>query len=230
MGALLQDWYVLIPPLWSQILLVLVAVLCGLVVGAERERKDKPAGLRTMALVSLGSAVFTMLSLAIPGEHGDRARIAAQIVVGIGFLGAGTILRGPAGVTGLTTAATIWAVAAAGTLVGAGYGAAGLALSLLIVSILIGVSRIEARYLGPCRYVTTEIVFDPDGGKTALRIDNLLGGSHGSLDPPQIERLRDGLARSVIRVCMAHRLHREFLLEIAELPAVREIHEEGETR
>lgn len=104
---------------------LLFALLVGGIVGAEREVRDKSAGFRTMILVCVGSALFTIFSLhiaAAPGRiiGGDPARVAAQIVSGIGFLGAGAILRYGAEIRGLTTASTIWMVAALGMGAGAG--------------------------------------------------------------------------------------------------------------
>jgi len=114
---------------------LLVAVLLGGAIGLERELRGKAAGLRTNILICVGAALFTQLSLAVDATRGDPARIAAQIVVGVGFLGAGTILHGRASVTGLTSAATIWLVAAIGMAVGAGFvfEAAGVTLLVLVV-------------------------------------------------------------------------------------------------
>lgn len=226
MDWLMQDWREIIRAPWSEIILTIVAVLCGLLVGAERERKEKPAGLRTMALVSLGSSAFTMMSLAIAGTQGDRGRIASQIVPGIGFLGAGAILRGPSGVTGLTTAATIWAVAAAGMLVGAGFGSAGLALSLVIVSVLVGVSLLERRYQGPCELATAVLVFDPSGGKAAIAIEEILDESRVPNPRVHGEPARDGLHQARIEFCAAHKLHKEVLVRLAAVPEIREIRQE----
>jgi phosphate transport system regulatory protein PhoU len=98
---------------------ILLALLLGGLVGYERERRRIPAGLRTFMLVSTGACIFTILSLrAFPG--GDPARIAAQIVSGIGFLGAGLVLQRKGTIYGLTSAAGIWAIAAVGMAVGAG--------------------------------------------------------------------------------------------------------------
>jgi putative Mg2+ transporter-C (MgtC) family protein len=97
----------------------LLAVLWGGLVGAEREYRSKSAGFRTMIMISLGSCFFTMLSQSIGGA-GNPDRIASNIVTGIGFLGAGVIFRGENRVNGITTAATIWAVAAVGMGIGAG--------------------------------------------------------------------------------------------------------------
>jgi putative Mg2+ transporter-C (MgtC) family protein len=101
---------------------MIMAVVCGAVIGAEREWHGKPAGLRTNILICLGAAIFTILSMHIASiSHTDPERIAAQVVTGIGFLGAGAIIRGDGGVHGLTTAATIWLVAAIGVGCGAGF-------------------------------------------------------------------------------------------------------------
>lgn len=99
---------------------LLLAVALGALIGIEREVSDKPAGFRTIILICLGSALFTLLSLEISAERGDPGRVAAQVVTGIGFLGAGAIIRGQGRVTGLTTAATIWISAAVGMASGAG--------------------------------------------------------------------------------------------------------------
>lgn len=106
----------------TEILLrLVVAALCGGLIGMERERGDRPAGFRTYILVALGAALFTVLSL-VAFPESDTARVAAQIVVGMGFLGAGVIVvYGGTHVVGITTAATMWATAAVGMASGAGY-------------------------------------------------------------------------------------------------------------
>ena len=111
------------PPL-SDIELVqrlLLAAVCGAVLGFEREIKQKSAGLRTNMLIAMGSALYTVMSQELAdGIGADPTRVAAQIVTGIGFLGAGAILRTNAGIQGLTTAATIWVNAAVGVAAGGG--------------------------------------------------------------------------------------------------------------
>ncbi|GIW51644.1 MAG: magnesium transporter MgtC [Gemmatimonadales bacterium] len=118
----------------------LLAVLLGGAIGLERELRGKAAGLRTNILICLGAALFTRLSVTLAGPSGDPARIAAQIVTGVGFLGAGTILHSRGSITGLTSAATIWLVAAIGTAVGAGaiLEASGTTLLVLLVLRLLG--------------------------------------------------------------------------------------------
>jgi putative Mg2+ transporter-C (MgtC) family protein len=102
------------------IIRLLLALLLGALIGLERERGDKPAGLRTHILVSIGSAQFTILSFyAFPGS--DPSRIAAYIVAGVGFIGAGTIIQTRDRVTGITTAATLWVTSSIGMAVGIGF-------------------------------------------------------------------------------------------------------------
>ena len=106
---------------WEPLLRMLVALLLGAAVGWEREMQRQPAGFRTHALVGLGAAIFTVVSaFGFPGPLSDPTRIAAQIVTGIGFLGGGAILHYRGNVRGLTTAASLWAVAAVGMAAGAG--------------------------------------------------------------------------------------------------------------
>jgi putative Mg2+ transporter-C (MgtC) family protein len=100
---------------------LLTALCAGLIIGIEREWQKKPAGLRTNTLVSTGAALFVMLSLNITQDNGEASRIIAQIVSGVGFLGAGIIFKEGTDIFGLTTAATIWCSAAVGCLAGAGY-------------------------------------------------------------------------------------------------------------
>ena len=103
------------------VLRLLLAAALGAAIGYQRERAGKPAGLRTHVLICVGAALFTIASLYGFGGAADPARVAAGIVAGIGFLGAGAIIRREEGfVAGLTTAATIWAVAAIGLAAGAG--------------------------------------------------------------------------------------------------------------
>jgi putative Mg2+ transporter-C (MgtC) family protein len=104
---------------WEVAAKLIVAVILGGIIGWEREVHDRPAGLRTHILVCVGSAVYMILSMSFPGES-DPTRIAAQVATGMGFLGAGTIIRHGNAVRGLTTAASLWAIAAVGLCVGMG--------------------------------------------------------------------------------------------------------------
>src|SRR5260370_9230901 len=117
--------------------LVLAAILGG-IIGLERELKHRPAGLRTNMFICFGSAMFTILSAELAGEFaGDQTRIAAQIIPGIGFIGAGSILRAKGGVAGLTTAATIFVVASIGMACGGGLYLMAIFSTLLIIVALL---------------------------------------------------------------------------------------------
>jgi len=129
---------------------LLLATLLGGVIGLQRELAGKAAGLRTNLLICLGSALLTQISLQLPASLGigDPARIAAQIVSGIGFLGAGSILQSRHAVHGLTTAATIWVVAAVGMAVGAGFERSAALATLIILLALIFLGKAEKLLLG----------------------------------------------------------------------------------
>ena len=118
---------------WEDVIKIVLAILAGGLVGMEREFRDKAAGFRTLIFICVGSAAITMLSARL-APASDPNRIAANIVTGIGFLGAGAILRDGVRVTGLTTAATIWLVAAMGMAIGGGqYLLAGLLVGFAII-------------------------------------------------------------------------------------------------
>jgi len=123
------------------VLRVLLGAFLGALIGYEREIKVKPAGLRTHILVCIGATLLTALSLeAFPGS--DTARVAASVVIGIGFLGAGTILQLKQRVFGLTTAASLWVTASIGMTVGAGLILVGTLVTLIVLWIL-RLSRVE---------------------------------------------------------------------------------------
>ncbi|HMR18178.1 MAG TPA: MgtC/SapB family protein [Sphingobacterium sp.] len=112
---------------------ILVSIGCGAVIGLEREYKNKSAGFRTVILICFGATIFAMISRM--GAHSDD-RVAANIVTGIGFIGAGVIYHGKFSVQGLTTAAVIWSMAAIGMMIGFGEFKMGIATTVLMVIIL----------------------------------------------------------------------------------------------
>jgi putative Mg2+ transporter-C (MgtC) family protein len=113
-----------------------VAAGLGMVIGIERELREQAAGLRTHMLVAIGACLFTIVSAYGFGGDTDPSRVAAQVVTGIGFLGAGAILREGQSVRGLTTAASLWVVAAVGMAVGLGlYWASGIAVAITVASL-----------------------------------------------------------------------------------------------
>lgn len=149
-----------------------MAAVLGGAVGLERELSGKPAGLRTNILICVGAALFTHISIAVaeigfsPDGHpyGDTTRIAAQIVSGIGFLGAGAILHARGAVVGLTTAATIWVVAAIGSAVGGGLYVEAVGTTILVGLVLVGLRPVERRMLGLRRKVSATVRVDPERG------------------------------------------------------------------
>jgi putative Mg2+ transporter-C (MgtC) family protein len=123
---------------------LLLATAIGGLIGAERELRRKSAGFRTNILIGLGAAVFTVASLTLASDGSDPTRIAAQIVTGIGFLGAGAILRSRDGVHGLTTAATVWVNAALGVAAGGGLYHLAVIAGAITLGVLLVLGPIEA--------------------------------------------------------------------------------------
>jgi putative Mg2+ transporter-C (MgtC) family protein len=122
---------------------LLLSAGLGAAIGLEREYRRKPAGLRTNILISIGSALFTILSLSMTAGIGDTSRVAGQIVTGIGFLGGGAILRNRDTVHGMTTAATIWVNAAIGIACGIGQYQLAIATTALTLLVLVVLPPIE---------------------------------------------------------------------------------------
>ena len=124
---------------------LLLAAALGAAIGIERELRQKPAGLRTNMLIAFGSALFTMMSIVLAGPNGVPERLAGQIVVGVGFLGGGAILRVERGKTvhGMITAATIWVDAAVGMAAGAGAYAMALTATVITLAVLVVLPPIE---------------------------------------------------------------------------------------
>jgi putative Mg2+ transporter-C (MgtC) family protein len=178
------------------LLKLVVATLLGGIIGLERELSGKPAGLRTNILICIGAALFTHLSISIAEvgfsdtrqPYGDTTRIAAQIVSGIGFLGAGAILHSRGAVVGLTTAATIWVVAAVGAAVGAGGYVEAVGTTVLVTIVLVGLRRIEWVILMKRRTVTATLRVQPgtafDELVEAFRLAGVHILSHTAFDHP----------------------------------------------
>ena len=123
---------------------VAVAVLCGAIVGLERQLRGKPAGVRTSILVVLGTSIFINLGVSISVAGSDPTRVLGQLVTGVGFLGAGVMFSREGVVTGVTTASVIWVLAAIGVSIGLGHHVAAIALSLVTVAVLVGVEILES--------------------------------------------------------------------------------------
>lgn len=130
----------------SSLVRLLVAAVLGAAIGLERQLRHKPAGLRTNIFICFGAAMFTILSRQLAGNESDSTRIAAQIIPGIGFIGAGSILHTRGSVTGLTTAATLFVVASVGMGVGGGlYVTAVFATALILIALAV-LGKMEAHF------------------------------------------------------------------------------------
>lgn len=207
---------------------MIVSIVCGLIIGLERESRGKPAGARTLVLICLGSAMFAQMSLLFAGNFGDPSRIAAQIVSGIGFLGAGAILhQSEKGyIAGLTTAASIWVTAAIGVIVGSNrYFFA--FVSVIFVVLSLTVLRALERYLFYARNVECrKIIFDPNSGKTEWTLVGML--EDNMINPEEYKFLdtKDEKQKILeLQYCRTNRNHRNFLSEIAVMPTIISISE-----
>ena len=171
-----------------------VAALCGIVLGAERERKDKAAGLRTVVLITMGAALFMIVSDLIPlATEGpdditrvDPSRVAAQVVTGIGFLGGGAIIQSRGAVHGLTTAAVIWVAAGIGLCVGVGFFMLGGAATVLVLVILVLLNPVR-RWLERFGDEHTLKVVVPNNELTLRRVEAALRQHDGSGTPITLE-------------------------------------------
>ena len=143
---------------------LLVALILGGAIGLERERQERAAGLRTVTMVALGSCLFTLLS-AYGFEKTDPSRVAAQIVTGIGFLGAGTIFLREDLVRGLTTAATIWATAAVGMAAATAQYFEALFTTLLVLAVLMVLKPIERRLFKRPEEATLSMIVPRSAGE-----------------------------------------------------------------
>lgn len=206
--------------LWTVLTRMAFSFLCGAIVGAEREWMGKPAGLRTNILICLGATLFTLgselMAKHIAGAPQESTRIAAQIVSGVGFLGAGAILRGGRGVLGLTTAATIWLVAAIGVIVGIGLPLLGVITALMTVGTLVLLGRIERRLMGPCEMHTLEVHLGGDKPLTRARLEAVLDSAPW---PTRVDRIRSDEAgtRVLFTYCSRHVAHRAVLWDLGQI-------------
>jgi putative Mg2+ transporter-C (MgtC) family protein len=220
-------WQTLGPQMVEFLPKALLAIVCGGIIGIEREIKSKPAGFRTNILICLGSMLFMWLSEKVAqGAVGDRpadpGRIAAQVVAGVGFLGAGTIILARGRVVGLTSAAMIWVVAAVGMSIGAGYGAIALLTTVLILLVLVGLGMFERRLFGRCLLYDCQVAFDDDQGRTRRAIDQALRTAGHPPDALNLKRAGDHLVLT-LQYCDVHPQHKRFLGDLWKIDGVREV-------
>jgi putative Mg2+ transporter-C (MgtC) family protein len=164
---------------WEIILKLTLACVLGGLIGIERESLNRPAGFRTYTLVCMGSALAMVVSLDMYFQYyqnvnADPGRIAAQVVSGIGFLGAGTIMKEGATVRGLTTAAGLWGVACVGLAVGAGMYVPAVATTILILFVLVYFAKFEEYFTGMRVYKGLVLVVNDEPGQVGI-IGSILG-------------------------------------------------------
>jgi putative Mg2+ transporter-C (MgtC) family protein len=188
------------------ILRLVLGFIAGAIIGFERSSRHQVAGLRTHILIALGSTLLMLLSIWLPqtftGKNGDPGRIAAQVVSGIGFLGAGAIIRLGNNVRGLTTAASLWFVAAVGLAIGAGmFLAAAVAEALSLVTLIL-LGMLEKRIFPSERFKLMEISYKnntPDT-KDTLDLINAAGIQIQSMDVNQGSKDKGTKLRLLVRI------------------------------
>jgi putative Mg2+ transporter-C (MgtC) family protein len=175
------------------ILRIVIAAILGAVIGLERERQAQPAGLRTHIILVVGATLTMALSINLAIQfrplvpNGDPARLAAQVVSGIGFLGAGAILRYGPNIKGLTTATSLWTMAIVGLAIGAGHYASGIAATAISLIALIILNVIEKRFIQSFTTVIVEVRGIDRDGLTAEVLQALKSVAK-SVDEPGIEK------------------------------------------
>ncbi|MBD3296877.1 MAG: MgtC/SapB family protein [Candidatus Omnitrophica bacterium] len=214
---------------YSVILLriLLSAILSGMV-GFEREVHGRAAGLRTHILVGVGSTLFMLTSIATASNYAhlgqvDPSRIGAQVVTGIGFLGAGAILRYGASIRGLTTAASIWAMAAIGLSVGAGQYVAGLITTVVVITVLI-LSRLEERMELKKTIKKIRISLDPGSDTDAGNVREIIETYGGRIKhTSQDDADKNGKRVIILDVMVVRAYYREIRLQLESLPGVESV-------
>jgi putative Mg2+ transporter-C (MgtC) family protein len=212
--------------LLEMVLRLLLAVVLGGLIGIEREAHRRPAGLRTHILVSLGAALFTVVSETYSGPHSDPSRIASQIVSGIGFLGAGTIIRQGSIVRGLTTAASLWTTAAIG--MAAASRGSGLIYLAIVASIIVFITlslmnRLERAMIG--RQEVRDLVVTLPGGRAGmLSVLEVLGRFGVPVMGVASDEIESGALVARIQVRIPAGIDEAALnSELAALPEVRSV-------
>jgi putative Mg2+ transporter-C (MgtC) family protein len=201
---------------------LLVASILGAAIGLERETKHKPAGLRTNMFICFGAAMFTILSDMLAVEHmGDHTRISAQIIPGIGFIGAGSIMRSGMTVSGLTTAATMFVVASVGMAVGGGLYVPAIFATLLILVSLQFLGWFEQRFnLKPAmmRYEVYGAVADDMIGD----INRLLEADRRTMETTEIAPTNGGF-RILFGLASTRAEHKAILEKLSALKSIKSV-------
>lgn len=207
---------------------ILFAVLCGAIIGMERELKQKAAGIKTNILICVGAALYTSISMVIStassqhGYYGDPGRVAAQIVSGVGFLGGGAIIHGRGTILGLTTAAMIWVVAAIGICVGVGRADIAIGCSILVVLLLVATRYFEDRILGRSMSFACDILVEDPTGQVRLQVNQCLETNDLELD--DFDLSAQGTFSLLKLRYRGHRNdHKKFVMALWSTPGIREV-------
>ncbi len=209
-------------PLSEYVMRLVVALLIGGAIGLEREFKGKPAGMRTNMLICVGSCLLMILSIEIArsaARVADPGRIASQVVAGIGFLGAGTIMRSRFHIAGLTTAATIWALSAIGLAVGAGYLLLSVIVAFIITITLVFIGYIESRLDMKRSYHVVQVSLERGEG-VIREVMVLFTAMKLSSDALEITRSGD-VWHATFEYAASHDRHRELVEKLSASPGVR---------
>ena len=209
------------------ILKILLAAILGGIIGLERELSQKEAGLRTNILIAMGSTLLTILSikLAESSSLADPTRIASQIVTGIGFLGAGAIIQARFAVHGLTTAATIWTVAAIGISVGMGLYLIALVITLFIL-VTLTLFKVLIRILEKNRKAFAYIIKTDERAAILAEIKEILTESGTRYLSANLSKVRRGYLIEIV-LTTSEIKNREFVEKVLQLKGVKEITSES---
>jgi putative Mg2+ transporter-C (MgtC) family protein len=194
-----------------------LAALLGGIIGLERELKRKPAGLRTNMFICFGSAMFTILSTELAGEWGigDHTRIAAQIIPGIGFIGAGSILHDKGGVSGLTTAATLFVVASIGMAAGSGLYLLAIFATMLIYLSLHLLGLMERQFNLKPLIMNYTIVSDKSADDLVGEVNSILEEQNKEMHGMHLSR-SNGKERLTFTVACTRNGHKELMSRLRQ--------------
>src|SRR5690554_4457217 len=175
---------------YQDMISMLMSIICGGIIGFEREYRSKSAGFRTIILISLGSTIFTIVS-----GHGSETddRIAANIITGIGFIGAGVIFQDQISIRGITTAAVIWTSAAIGMTTGIGYHALAFVFTLITLIILLMITRVEKVIATLQKQKSINVTFKNSDFDQIVRLEKKLSSENLTIERLEISKANDCL-------------------------------------
>ena len=202
---------------------LLLAAILGGTIGLERELRHRPTGLRTNLFICFGAAMYTILSFKLAGEFGgDHTRIAAQIIPGIGFIGAGSIIHARAGVTGLTSAATLFVVASIGMACGGGLYAPAVFATVMILLSLVVLGRLEERF-SLKTFTTGYEVTGQDSERVIGAVNSVLEDEHKVMQTVSVGRVAEK-SKVQFTVEGTRKEHESLQARLRLLPEAEQVH------